>query len=80
MRCLDGDMETEVWKRQLHTDLVSVVKELQDGEDAGSNEQTHLTPDVTCEQEKERKKLLLLVSIKRSTLKQATADKDLMSI
>lgn len=54
MRCLDRDMETEVWKRQLHTDLVSVVKELQDGEDAGSNEQTHLTPDVTCEQEKER--------------------------
>lgn len=55
MRCLDRDMETKVWKRQLHTDLVSVVKELQDGEDAGANEQTHLTPDVTCEQERERK-------------------------
>ena len=28
------------------TDLVSVVEELQDGEDAGTDEQPHLTPDV----------------------------------
>lgn len=66
MRCLDRDIETKVWKR-VHTDLVSIVKELQDGEDAGSDEQTHLTPDVTCEEGKgkRKQKLLLLVFIKK---------------
>lgn len=31
------------------THLVGIVEELQDGKDAGSDEQTHLAPDVTCE-------------------------------
>lgn len=33
--------------------LVEVVKEFQDGEDAGSYEETHLTPDVACGEHKQ---------------------------
>lgn len=39
--------QTEL-KLQLETDLIGVVKQLQDGEYAGSNEQAHLTPNITC--------------------------------
>lgn len=40
----------------LQTHLVGVIKELQDGEDAGADEQTHLTPDVTCNKQRERER------------------------
>lgn len=33
--------------------LVEIVEQLQDGEDAGSDEKTHLTPDVTCREDTE---------------------------
>lgn len=33
--------------------LVKIVKEFENGEDAGSYEETHLTPDVTWRDEKE---------------------------
>lgn len=40
-----------VAQQRLDTNLVRVVEELEDGEDAGADEQTHLTADVTWHRE-----------------------------
>lgn len=34
--------------KRVKADLISIVKQLQDGEDAGADEQTHLPTDITC--------------------------------
>ena len=50
-------------KQQLETDLISIVKQLKDGEDAGSDKQTHLASDVTCRRPQSHKEKHVLYTV-----------------
>lgn len=57
----DRNSFTSVGKERQTTDLVDIIKYFQNGEDASTNEKSHLTSNVTWERNKQNLNILFQV-------------------